>query len=198
MGVCNEITRRDTGENRVTIWGDVCDPDTRTCLLACLIAGQTVCFEQIDPHQRVKSIRAKLPPNHGPMLTDGATKVIGTGMSIMTYLIHRKGHERLKKRLYQTELRFAIDREIKWYDKKIKPVTDQLAKAACGTSVVSLEVLEEMKSKFFDKLLPQINSRLTHSFLLGGSLTLCDLYVYCDIRNVLVLTRKAVPGLPHL
>ena len=74
------------------------------------------------------------------MLTDGPNKVIGSGLSIISYLIHRPGNDKIKRKLYPPSHAALIEQEMLWYAATVKPVSEQLVSAlTSGANLIPLE-----------------------------------------------------------
>jgi len=196
-GGSKENTLERPGGGRLTIWGDYFNSDTRTILSVLYIAGVPYQLEEIDMFKgdhKKDSYLAINPSGQIPMITEGSFKILGGNSIFLIYLCN--SNQRIKDKLYPTEVRAEIEKHLSWFQSRMRPCAGRLTRMivhpqAFGDKAPSQAEIKREQDELFKKLLPSLDQQLINKkYFCGDEVTIADLQYYNEISTIVTLIKK--------
>ena len=124
---CGESVNLDPEKNKIKIWGDYFNQDTRSLLAICHMSDADIDFVEINTlkKENFESRYTELNPNASiPMLSHGHTKVIGDGESIFNYLVNSS--DKVSDHFFNIAQRRKIGDFLAYFNRTIRRITIKL------------------------------------------------------------------------
>ena len=114
--------------NKLTVYGDSFDPDTRTILVLLRIAGAEFKFTEIDRFQNQHKQNDYLivnPLGEIPCLNERNFKVMGKTKVFLSYLSRTQGK---LYGLYPSSKQSQLDQYMNWFESVLRPSARRISK----------------------------------------------------------------------